>query len=200
VTLTALEQLFAWKLGAYYRDPAAIATLKSAGGGTSKYAAGTFHTFAVVSGHRDAGSTSCPGDATYARMGAIRTAINGYLGTAFVEPTISATRVPVGSTTPVTVKAAGSRNAPAWTIDITSSVGTPVRSWAGAADVPITASWDFTDAAGLPVPVGAYTVTLRGTSVDGDTAQPFVATVLVGQPRVPKGAWMNPGRYSTRFG
>jgi hypothetical protein len=74
-TLTALEQLFAWKLGSYYRDPAVTASLRSAGGGTSRYAAGVTHTFAVVSGHRDAGSTSCPGDATYARMDTIRSAV-----------------------------------------------------------------------------------------------------------------------------
>jgi hypothetical protein len=200
VTLTSLEQLFAWKLGAYYRDPAATATLKSAGGGTSKYAAGTLHTFAVVSGHRDAGNTTCPGDATYARMGEIRTAINADLGTAFVDPAISATRVPVGSTTPLTVSAAGSRNAPGWTIDITTAAGTAVRSWSGAAEAPIRASWDYTDSAGLPVPIGAYVVTLRGSSADGDTALPFSSTVLIGNPQVPKGAWRKPSRYSTRFG
>ena len=141
VTLTSLEQLFAWKLGSYYRDPAATATLRSAGGGTSKYAAGTYHTFDVVSGHRDAGNTTCPGDATYARMSAIRSAINTYLGTSFVDPAISATRVPVGSTAPVTVTAS-SRNAPSWTLSITTPAGTPVRSWSGTATDPIAASWD----------------------------------------------------------
>jgi hypothetical protein len=196
--LASLEQLFAWRLGAYYRDPTATATLKSAGG-AAKYAAGTFHTFAVVSGHRDAGNTSCPGDATYARMSAIRTAVSGYLGTAFVDPSVSATRVPVGSTTPLTIKAAGSLNAPAWTIDVSTVVGTTVRSWTGTADAPITASWDYTDAAGLPVPIGSYVVTLRGTSADGDTALPFSASVTIGQPLVPKGAWIKPRRYSTRF-
>ncbi|MCU1590742.1 MAG: N-acetylmuramoyl-L-alanine amidase, family 2 [Frankiales bacterium] len=198
-TLTSLERLFAWKLGAYYRDPAATAALKSAGGGTSRYAAGVLHTFAVVSGHRDAGNTTCPGDATYARMGTIRSAINGYLGTAFVDPTISATKVPLGSTTPVAIRSTA-RNAPAWTLTITTPLGAPVRSWTGAADVPITASWDFTDANGVPVPVGAYTVTLQGTSPDGDTALPWTTTVLIGAPQVPKGAWLSPDRYSTRFG
>ena len=38
--LGSLEQLFAWKLGAYYREPLGKATLRSGGGGTSKYAAG----------------------------------------------------------------------------------------------------------------------------------------------------------------
>jgi hypothetical protein len=198
VTLSALEHLFAWKLGSYYRDPAATATLRSAGGGTSKYAAGTFHPFAVVSGHRDAGNTSCPGDATYARMGSIRTAINTFLGTAFVEPTISAMRVPVGSKTPVTVTATA-RNAPSWSLDVTTPLGTSVRSWSGTAADPITASWDLTDASGTPVPAGAYTVTLTGTSGDGDSALPWSTTVVVGVPKVAKGAWLSPERYSTRF-
>jgi hypothetical protein len=49
--------------------------LTSAGGGTSRYSAGTKATFDVVSGHRDAGNTSCPGATTYARMGEIRQAV-----------------------------------------------------------------------------------------------------------------------------
>jgi hypothetical protein len=197
-TLTSLEQLFAWKLGSWYRDPAASATLRSAGGGTSKYAAGTYHSFAVVSGHRDAGSTSCPGDATYARMSTIRTAINTMLGTAFVDPTISATRVPAGSTTPITVRATA-RNAPSWTLDISTPVGTTVRSWTGTAADPIAATWDLTDATGEPVPVGAYVVTLTGSAADGDSALPWSTTVVVGKPQVGKGAWLSPGRFSTRY-
>jgi hypothetical protein len=198
VTLASLEQLFAWKLGSYYRDPGGTATLRSAGGGTSKYAAGTYHTFAVVSGHRDAGDTSCPGDATYARMPAIRTAITSLLGTAFVDPTISTTRVPVGSTTPITMRA-GSRNAPSWTLSITTPAGASVRSWTGAGTDPIDASWDLTDGSGSPVPVGAYLVSLTGTSADGDTALPWSTTVVVGKPQVGKGAWLAPERFSTRY-
>jgi hypothetical protein len=199
-TLTSLEQLFAWKLGSYYRDPAATASLRSAGGGTSKYPAGVSHTFAVVSGHRDAGNTSCPGDATYARMGTIRAAINRFLGTAFVSPSISATRVPVGSTTPVRLVAASARNAPSWRVDITTALGASVRSWTGTAADAITASWDLTDATGAPVPVGAYTVRLSGVSADGDSALPWSTTVVVGVPQIQKGAWLSPDRYSTRFG
>lgn len=197
-TLAALEQLFAWKLGSYYREPTGTAVLRSAGGSSAKYAAGTDHTFAVVSGHRDAGYTSCPGDATYARMASIRTAISGYLGTAFVDPTISATKVSEGSATPVTIKATA-RNAPAWTLDITTALGSPVRSWSGTADVPIEASWGLTDATGARVPIGAYSVTLRGSSPDGDAALPWTTTVVIGRPHVGKGAWMSPGGFSTRF-
>jgi uncharacterized protein with LGFP repeats len=199
VTLSALEHLFAWKLGSYYRDPAATAPLRSAGGGTSKYAAGTVHTFAVVSGHRDAGDTSCPGDATYARMGEIRAAINTFLGTAFVEPTISTTKVPAGSKTPLTFHAKA-RNAPTWTLDVTTPLGTSVRSWTGTAADPIDVSWDYTDASGSTVPIGAYVVKLTGSSADGDTALPWSTTLMIGKPQLGKGAWKSPGGYSTRFG
>jgi hypothetical protein len=198
-TLAALERLFAWKLGFFYRDPAATASLRSGGGGTSKYAAGVTHTFAVVSGHRDAGNTSCPGDATYARMGTIRSAISAFLGTAFVNPVISATRVELGSTTPVSV-AAASRNAPSWTLDVTTATGTPVRSFAGASNQPIAAAWDLTDAAGVAVPPGSYTLRLQGTSADGDSALPWTSTLFISPPTFPKGAWMDPRTYSSRFG
>jgi hypothetical protein len=47
--------------------------------------------------------------------------------------------------------------------------------------------------------VGAYVVTLTGSSVDGDAALPWLTTVVVGVPQVQKGAWLSPERYSTRF-
>jgi hypothetical protein len=50
------------------------------------------------------------------------------------------------------------------------------------------------------VPIGAYVVKLTGTSADGDAALPWSTTVMVGKPQVPKGSWMTPGDFSTRFG
>ena len=192
--LGSLEQLFAWKLGAYYREPLGKATLRSGGGGTSKYAAGTYHEFDVVSGHRDAGNTSCPGTATYARMGQIRTAISGYLGTGFVSPAASDSVADFGSTTPITVRA-GTRGGPVWTLDVLSSTGVVVRTFPGTApDVDV--SWDMQDATGVGVPPGRYTLRLTGTSADGDTALPWTATVLVRMPSIPKGSWMRPGQFA----
>ena len=191
-TLTAVEQLFAWKLGSYYREPLGKATLRSAGGGTSKYPAGTYHDFDVVSGHRDAGNTSCPGSATYARMGEIRTAISDYVGVAFLDPVASDTTTYAGSGETITVKA-GTRRAPVWTLDVVSSAGTTVRSFAGAPGDPVDVAWDLTDSAGTPVPPGAYTLRLTGTAADGATALPWTAPLTVRFPSIPKGSWMKPG-------
>ncbi|MCA1711193.1 MAG: N-acetylmuramoyl-L-alanine amidase [Actinobacteria bacterium] len=196
-TLTSLEQLFAWKLGSYYRDPIGQATLRSAGGGTSKYPAGTYHTFDVVSGHRDAGNTSCPGNATYARMSMIRAAIDDFVGASFVAPAASTKTTYVGSSTPVTVKAL-TRRAPVWTLDVLSSAGVPVRTFAGADPSVVDVAWDLKDASGVPVPPGAYTLRLSGTSPEGEVARPWTAPVTVRFPSIPKGSWMKPKQYVQR--
>ena len=193
-TLQSLEQLFAWKLGSYYRDPTGKATLRSAGGGTSKYPAGTYHDFDVVSLHRDAGNTACPGAATYARLGEIRTAISNYVGAAFLDPVASATRTYVGTTTPVTIKA-GTRRNPVWTLDVLSAAGTVVRTFPPSATPTVDIAWDLTDSAGAPVPAGRYTLRLTGTSPAGEVARPFESPLTVRFQSIPKGSWMRPGRF-----
>jgi uncharacterized protein with LGFP repeats len=73
--LDAVQRLTAWKLSLYGLDPDATTTLTSAGGGTSRYAAGKQVSFKVVSGHRDGNLTDCPGAKTYALLPQIRTGI-----------------------------------------------------------------------------------------------------------------------------
>jgi hypothetical protein len=62
-----------WKLGLYGVDPRGWTSLTSSGGGTSKYAAGVTVRLPTVFGHRDVGSTTCPGVYGYARLDEIRT-------------------------------------------------------------------------------------------------------------------------------
>ena len=61
-----------WKLGMYNRPIYGQNTLVSAGGGTSRYAAGVAVTFNNVSGHRDPGATLCPGQYLYDRLGDVK--------------------------------------------------------------------------------------------------------------------------------
>ena len=58
-TREALTKFVAWRLDVAHVDPLGRATLVS--GGNDRYAAGRSATFRVVSGHRDALSTACPG-------------------------------------------------------------------------------------------------------------------------------------------
>ena len=70
-TVDAISEMIAWKFGLYDIDAYGTTTLTSAGGGTSRYAAGTSVTLPTIFGHRDVGSTACPGRYGYARLGEI---------------------------------------------------------------------------------------------------------------------------------
>jgi hypothetical protein len=67
---TAIATVAAYKLGAYGNVPNERVLLTS--GGSDRFAKGLKVTFNRISGHRDAGRTSCPGDALYAQLPAIR--------------------------------------------------------------------------------------------------------------------------------
>lgn len=178
--LAAVQRVLAWKLGAAYRDPTGTARLTSAGGGTSRFAAGTTNTFAVVSGHRDAGSTACPGSATYARMGDIRRGTRSALGAAFVAPAlVGDSERDLGSTEAFRV-ATRTLSRTRWVLTVTRG-GAVVRTLAGTADGDLVADWDLSFDGGFQALPGSYQLRLTGTADDGsgDTALPWSTTVRV---------------------
>jgi hypothetical protein len=77
VMLDSLNDVFAWKLALHKRDPLGVDTLVSSGtGGTNtQHPAGKVVWFHVISGHRDAGSTDCPGSTVYRQLSAMRNAV-----------------------------------------------------------------------------------------------------------------------------
>jgi hypothetical protein len=74
-TIATVADVIAWKFRSYRVNPIGTVDLTSAGGGTSRYPAGTVVRRPTIFGHRDVGFTTCPGDAGYAALGAIRTAV-----------------------------------------------------------------------------------------------------------------------------
>ena len=68
----AVALLMGWKAGQYGVNPTGTATLISQGGGTSRYPAGRVVTINAISGHRDVGQTSCPGQYLYPKLAEIR--------------------------------------------------------------------------------------------------------------------------------
>ncbi|MCZ2859553.1 N-acetylmuramoyl-L-alanine amidase, partial [Blastococcus sp. VKM Ac-2987] len=68
----AVAAIIAWKFSLYGIDPAGTTQLTSKGGGTARYKAGTSVTLPTVFGHRDVGSTACPGQYGYAELPGIR--------------------------------------------------------------------------------------------------------------------------------
>ncbi|MEV6162576.1 peptidoglycan recognition protein [Streptomyces sp. NPDC052052] len=67
----AIAALAAWKLGLSGIDPTSKVRLTSTSD-KSRYPAGTSAAFNAISGHRDGYATSCPGEALFARLPAIR--------------------------------------------------------------------------------------------------------------------------------
>ena len=170
-TLDAVRRLWAWKLSRNYANPLGLATLTSAGGSYTPYPAGVPHTFNVISGHRDAGYTTCPGDAAYAQLGGIRTAVKNTIAAGLVLPRLTngaaGSRIQSGLLVPVN-----------WALAVTSPAGTEVRRVTGGATTSLDATWDWHDAEGVAVPAGRYTVTLSATH-GAYTAVPWTATVTV---------------------
>jgi hypothetical protein len=187
--LSALEKVFAWKLGLHYVNPSARTTLTSAGG--SKYKKGAVATFDNVSGHRDAGLTSCPGEQTYRRLPAIRAAIRTYMGASLYGPSVT-TAGPLYLTTPsVTVKAAvpGSQ---AWRLVVRNGrSGTVYRTYSGTATGSISVGWDMRDSAGKQVTPDRYTLTLESWNAK-TRAYPYTARVDVLSP-LPSGIAVSHG-------
>ena len=179
-TLDTLTDVLAWKLGQAYAEPGGTAVLTSSGGGTSRYAAGQTAVFDVVSGHRDAGNTSCPGATTYARMGQIREQVSAKLGLGFVGPALASTRLSTGSRGPVVLRSTA-RGPVSWTATVSDREGNLLQSRSGTAGPgsQVSSSWDLTDATGQPVPNGTYLVRLTGSG-GGDRALPWSTEVVVG--------------------
>lgn len=176
-SLEALAGVLARKLRDAYRDPRARAVLTSAGGGVSRFPVGSKAVFDVVSGHRDAGSTSCPGSVLYGRLGRLRASVAADLGAGFVDPRVTGgPELAAGSRGPVHVRA-GTLAGTAWTAQVIGRSGRVLRRVSGVGG-SVGLSWDLTDARGLPVPPGRYVIRLSGAA-GADPALPFESHVTV---------------------
>ena len=164
VAQTALENLLAWRLDVAHVDPLSTVTVTS--GGNPKYPAGVPVVLRAVSGHRDTGPTTCPGNALYARLGTIASEASG-LGL----PKLYAPSVTGQLGGPVEFRATLSTDLP-WTVTVTDSLGVTVALGSGSGtDVDWT--WDSSGAA-----PGRYAWTISA----GSDVRP--ATGFIGAPPV----------------
>jgi len=174
---TALAQVIAWKLSLSYANPLGQATLKAANFSGSNFPTGTLVNFNVISGHRDADSTDCPGNQGYAALPALRQLVLQDMGAGLVSPTSTITGRTVAANGTVHITS-GLLAAGDWQLLVQDSSGTTVRTISGnGANVDVT--WDMTNDGGTPVVAGAYTVTLNSTQ-NGATALPWSTPAAVG--------------------
>jgi hypothetical protein len=161
---TAVASLIAWRLDVAHVDP--LSTLTYASGGNPRFPAGTPVFLRAVSGHRDTGFTSCPGNALYAQLGSLAGAA---AATGLPKLYVPAAKGQVGQ--PVRVTALLTATLP-WTVTITDASGATVASGSGTGN-DVDWTWDATAA-----PIGRYTYTIAAPDV-----RPAVGPV---GPRLPK--------------
>jgi len=178
-TTAAVTAMFTWKLARWGLDPTGTVQLTSAGGGTSKYTAGTVVTKYVISGHRDVGNTECPGDLGYALLGPMRTRVKAVVGTdpVLIDPAVTPTTVAYRAATGPRVTALLGRST-AWTVSVSRDCpAAPVRTWSGTGEA-VDTRWDLTDDAGRPARPGAYTLRLYPSATATGSAWSTRVTVL----------------------
>jgi hypothetical protein len=155
----ALANLLAWRLDLAHVDP--LARLTWVSGGNARFASGVPVVLRTVSGHRDAGFTSCPGAAFYAQLGAIARQASGVGLPKLYAPAVQGA---IGGQ----VRFRARLSAPlVWTVTLADATGNVVASGTGSSqDVDWT--WDAATAA-----PGSYSWTISA----GDTVRPASGTI-----------------------
>jgi flagellar hook assembly protein FlgD len=167
----ALARVIGWRLDIAHVDP--LSTLTYLSGGNSKYPAGVPVFLRAVSGHRDTGFTSCPGDRVYGLLPAVAnaTATTGL-------PKLYSPRVQGRPGALVRFTARLSAALP-WRVTVNDEAGGAITGGAGTG-TGVDWTWDATQ-----VPAGKYTwrisagPTLRpatGTLAGGSTALTMTAS------------------------
>ncbi|MEP7115089.1 MAG: N-acetylmuramoyl-L-alanine amidase, partial [Ilumatobacteraceae bacterium] len=178
--LRGIAKILAFRLSRFQRDPNGTKVL-TAEIGSSRYDKGEKAKFRVISGHRDAGYTACPGQKLYDRMPAIRKLTSDAMGSTLIEPTMSNRTVSMNSDVQIAVRARVLQQQ-GWTLTVREYCsGTVVRRLTGTSSPakPIKAIWHGGTDDGKQAPPGRYRVSLT-SSGNGTSAWPFVRSVLIG--------------------
>jgi hypothetical protein len=174
----SLEKLLAWRLDLAHVDP--VSTLTFVSGGSERYRAGVPVVLRAVSGHRDTGLTTCPGDLLYARLDTIAAKTQAIGLPKLYEPKVT------GGLGGLVRFQARVSSALAWKVTVTDGLGQQLAQGTGkgpTVDYP----WD----ASLVTAAGAnWRIEVAGaTPVSGTfgkpavvVAGPFAITGLVADP------------------
>jgi hypothetical protein len=175
----SLAKLIAWKLSLSYANPLGRTTLTAATFSGSRYPTGTQVAFNVISGHRDADLTACPGNAGYAILPALRQAVAQLMVAGLVTPSATVTPRTKSANGSVRVTA-GMLAAGDWQLLVQDGGGTTLKTLTGSG-ASVDATWDMTGPDGDPVAPGTYLLTLSSTQ-SGATAVPWSQPVTIGGP------------------
>ena len=182
--LAGLNRLLAWKLDLTHVDPRGRTVLRSAGGANTRYPAGRRVVVNTILGHRSTSYTTCPGDPTIARLGAIRAAVSR-IG----RPKIYGGYATASLITPERGGYAGMHarfsSVARWRVTVTGSNGARVRSFGGTGS-SAKVRWNGRVTGGALAPQGWATITVTAAA-GGRSARPVRSRVFVNRAVEPAG-------------
>ena len=142
----AIAALVAWRLDVAHVDP--LARLSWVSGGNARFPSGTAVPLAAVSGHRDTGPTTCPGNALYAQLPTIARKAAELGLPKLYDPLV---RGRLGAPVRFTARLSAPRP---WTVRVTDESGVTVATGTGDGNA-IDWTWD---AAAATAPRYAYVI------------------------------------------
>ncbi|MDX6631361.1 MAG: hypothetical protein QOH00_3607 [Gaiellales bacterium] len=175
----ALVNLIAWRLDVAHVDPLGQATMMS--GGTARFAAGKSVSLRVVSGHRDANATDCPGTFIYAALDGIAAAAQATGTPKIVDATATPSGLganDLGALVPIAFRARVLGGA-AWTLTVLDAHGAPVASTSGSGS-EVAWTWDGQRSDGTIVAPGtSLAYRIEASDAAGASARPLLASLGV---------------------
>lgn len=174
----AYKKLLAWRLDVAHRKPKGFSKMTSAGGSNTFYGAGEVVTLRTISGHRDTGYTTCPGQKLYDKLPAIRKgATNIGLPKIYNPRRNPKTLVQGENDIRFRAKLSGTLD---WWIEISDESDTVVRRLTGTG-TKIDRRWKG-KSGGVPVPPGDYTAVVGAENAAGATARTAKLSLTVELP------------------
>jgi hypothetical protein len=172
----SLEELLAWRLDLAHVDPQTSVSVIS--GGSERYLPGVPVTLRAVSGHRDTGQTSCPGDLLYAQLGSIANNTLGIGLPKIFEPTATGG---LGGTVRFRARLSGPLS---WRVVVVDALGSELGSQRGRGPA-VDWTWDASLVAGQGIRwridvTGATSAS--GTFGKSTTGGPLVITDVAADP------------------
>lgn len=163
-TLAGVAQVAAWKLATFERDPLGTTVLTARSGSTHPVKKpGWTGSVPVILGHRDLGSTACPGKSVHSRLGTIRSAaaeqVKRVAATGLREYAEHGTDLVVHYYHP---------SASSWTATVRGFCDdTVLRTLSGKGSRWVPVAWNQLTESGERVPRGLYRVKVtHGTVID----------------------------------
>ena len=178
----SLEKLLAWRLDLAHVDP--VSTLTFVSGGSERYRAGVPVVLRAVSGHRDTGLTTCPGDLLYAKLDTIAAKTQAIGLPKLYEPKVT------GGLGGLVRFQARVSSALAWKVTVTDALGQQLAAGTGKGPT-VDYTWD---ASLVTAPGASWRIEVAGaTPVSGTFGK---AVVVVAGPLAITGLAADPATIS----